>query len=138
VGEAPQNIAPQAIFGGGVTECSLYRGFASFMAKTRQKNEIFDGGGNEVRFQNKGLGPIDLESGKWSLNWEIEESPPRPLITGPPSTFSQNVYRKPSSLPAQQGFAVTFFKSAETSVFLMTTGPPELDLPGIRLFWSGQ
>jgi hypothetical protein len=29
-------------------------------------------GGNEVRFQNKGLEPIDLESGKWSLNWEIE------------------------------------------------------------------
>jgi hypothetical protein len=49
--------------GGGVTkECSLYRGFESFMAKTRQKNEIFDGpqvewGGNEVRFQNKAWNP---------------------------------------------------------------------------------
>jgi hypothetical protein len=46
------------------------------MAKTRQKNEIFGGprlsGGNEVRFQNKGLEPIDLESGKWSLKWEFE------------------------------------------------------------------
>jgi hypothetical protein len=52
----------------------LYRGFASFMAKTRQKNEIFDGLVLAMKslFQNKGLEPIDLESGKWSLNWEIE------------------------------------------------------------------
>jgi hypothetical protein len=51
----------------------LYRGFASFMAKTRQKNEIFDGprfsGGNEVRFKNKGLEPIDLESEKSPKKW---------------------------------------------------------------------
>jgi hypothetical protein len=52
-------------------KCSLYRGFVSFMAKTRQKNEILMVR-NEVRFRNKGLEPIDLESGKWSLNWEIE------------------------------------------------------------------
>jgi hypothetical protein len=26
----------------------------------------------------------------------LAQPPPRPLITGPPSTFSQNVYRKPS------------------------------------------
>jgi hypothetical protein len=64
------------------------------MAKTRQKNEIFDGpGGNEVRFQNKGLEPIDLESGKWSLKWDFEgfsscSAPlPEPLITAPHQLF---------------------------------------------------